>query len=93
VTAHRARLARARTVLLPQPGPARTPVAANLTNSLGDGIFATASVVYFVRVVGLSPGQVTAGLAIGGVTTLLAGIPPESWPTGTGQSAYTVCCS
>lgn len=60
---------------LPAPGPVRTLAAANLTNSIGDGLFAAISLVYFVRVVGLSSGQVTAGLAIGSGVALLTGIP------------------
>jgi MFS transporter len=49
--------------------------AANLTNSVGDGLFAAIGVVYLVRVVGLSSGQVVVGLAIGSAVALLAGIP------------------
>jgi len=61
--------------LVPERGPVRSLAIANLVNSLGDGLFAATSLVYFVRIVGLSPTQVTTGLALGSGAALLAGIP------------------
>ena len=61
--------------LVPQQGPLRALAVANLVNSIGDGLFAAVSLVYFVRVVGLGTSQVTAGLAIGSGAALVAGVP------------------
>ncbi len=50
-------------------------VVSSFVNRVGNGLFNTASVLYFTRVVGLSPGQVGLGLTIAGVVGLLAGVP------------------
>jgi MFS family permease len=53
----------------------RRLVGATLFNTIGNGIFAAIGVVYFVKVVSLTPSQVTVGLAIGGAVALLVGVP------------------
>lgn len=49
--------------------------AGNLVNSLGDGMFAAVSVVFFVEIVGLSAAELTRGLAVGALVALLIGVP------------------
>jgi hypothetical protein len=44
-------------------------------DSLGTGSFLTASVVLFVRLVGVTPTQVGTGLTVGGVISLFARVP------------------
>jgi MFS family permease len=61
--------------ITPEPKPARTLVFATLANSLGNGVFVTCSVLYFVHVVGFSAAQVGLGLSLAGVAGLLAGVP------------------
>lgn len=53
----------------------RRLAGATLFNTIGNGIFAAIGVVYFVKVVSLTPSQVTGGLAIGGAVALLVGVP------------------
>lgn len=43
--------------------PVQTLVAAQFTNSLGDGAYYVTSILYFTAVVGLTPGQVGLGLS------------------------------
>lgn len=61
--------------LLPEPGPGRLLVLCTAVASLGNGLYMTGGAVYFVRVVGLSPGQVGIGLSVAGVIALLLGVP------------------
>ncbi|GIG61889.1 membrane protein [Longispora fulva] len=61
--------------LLPPPGPGRILIAVSLLNSLGLGLYAAGSAVYFVRSVGLSSTQVGLGLSVAGLLGLLAGLP------------------
>jgi Major Facilitator Superfamily len=61
--------------LLPDRGPARRLAVATLVNSIGFGIYLTAGVLYFTRVVRLPPAQVGIGLSIAGGVSLIAGIP------------------
>jgi MFS family permease len=67
-------LSRLTRLVLPR-GPVRSLALANLINSVGDGLFAAVSLVYLVRVVGLSTAQVTAGLAMGSGAALMIGVP------------------
>ena len=64
-----------RLTALGPPPQVRRLAAANLANSLGDGMFAAVSAVFFIDVVGLSAGSVTRGLAAGAMLALLIGIP------------------
>ncbi len=61
--------------VMPEPGPQRAMVLSSFVNRVGNGLFNTASVLYFTRVVGLTPGQVGLGLTVAGVVGLLAGVP------------------
>jgi MFS family permease len=61
--------------LLPDPGPARTLTAAVLATTVGNGAFITVSVLYFTRVVGLSPLTVGMGLTVAGLAGMAAGLP------------------
>ncbi|MEV0176959.1 MFS transporter [Streptomyces sp. NPDC050803] len=46
-----------------------------LVNTVGNGMYMTAGVLYFTRVVGLSAAEVGAGLSVAGLVALLAGVP------------------
>ncbi|WP_329241818.1 MFS transporter [Actinoallomurus sp. NBC_01490] len=61
--------------LLPEPGPGRLLLLCTAVASLGNGLYMTGGAVYFVRKVGLSPGQVGLGLSIAGVLALPIGVP------------------
>jgi MFS family permease len=60
---------------LPQRGPQRALILSSFVNRVGNGLFNTASVLYFTRVVHLPAAQVGVGLTIAGLVGLLAGIP------------------
>jgi len=55
--------------------PGRLLAAAQLVSSLGDGAFLTCSVLFFTRIVGLSPAQVGLGLTLGWAVGSVAGVP------------------
>ncbi|BCJ44133.1 MFS transporter [Actinoplanes ianthinogenes] len=55
--------------------PGRTLVLAQLITNVGNGAFATCSVLYLTRVVGISPAMLGLGLSIAGVAGVLAGVP------------------
>jgi Major Facilitator Superfamily len=61
--------------LLPPTRHERAYALITTVDSLGTGSFLTASVVLFVRVVGVTPTQVGTGLAVGGVLSLFARVP------------------
>ncbi|WP_290062828.1 MFS transporter [Amycolatopsis solani] len=61
--------------LLPRGGPPRLLAVATLVTMTGYGVYLTAGVLYFTRVVQLPAGQVGAGLTIAGAVSLAAGIP------------------
>ncbi|MFJ9695590.1 MFS transporter [Kitasatospora sp. NPDC101183] len=56
-------------------GGQRALIAANFVNRVGNGLFNTASILYFTLVVHLPAAQVGAGLTIAGLCGLAAGIP------------------
>ncbi|MFF1871558.1 MFS transporter [Kitasatospora herbaricolor] len=56
-------------------GPQRALIIASFVSRVGNGLFNTASVLYFTLVVHLPAAQVGAGLTVAGLTGLLAGIP------------------
>jgi MFS family permease len=66
---------RRRTKLLPDGRPRRLLAGVTLVNMIGYGIYLTAGVLYFTRVVHLPAAEVGAGLSIGGGLSLIAGIP------------------
>lgn len=61
--------------IIPPPGPPRTLALAQLTNSVGDGAYYVCSVLYFSRVIGLSPTQIGAALTIGWALGAVVGVP------------------
>lgn len=61
--------------LLPPSRHERAYALITTVDSLGTGSFLTASVVLFVRLVGVTPTQVGSGLAIGGVISLFVRVP------------------
>ena len=66
------------TLTLDRPAPARSGrllAAAQLAGSLGDGAFLTCSVLFFTRIVGLTPAQVGLGLTLGWAVGSVAGVP------------------
>ncbi|MEU4470431.1 MFS transporter [Micromonospora sp. NPDC023888] len=60
---------------LPPPGRLRTLSLATLANTVGTGLWVTASVLYLTRVVGLSPTNVGLGLTLAGLVGLTASVP------------------
>ncbi|HET9168276.1 MAG TPA: MFS transporter [Actinospica sp.] len=61
--------------VVPPAGPQRSMVPSTFVNLLGNGLFNTASVLYFTLVVHLTAAQVGIGLTIAGLIGLVAGIP------------------
>jgi MFS family permease len=61
--------------LLPPTRHERAYAMITAVDSLGSGSFLTASVVLFVRLVGVSPTQIGSALALGGVISLLTRVP------------------
>jgi hypothetical protein len=61
--------------IVPPAGPQRAMVPSTFVNLLGNGLFNTASVLYFTLVVHLTAAQVGIGLTVAGVIGLGAGIP------------------
>lgn len=61
--------------LLPPPGPARKLAVATLVDRFGDGLFAVGGVLFFVRGLGLSAGEVALGLTAAGVVGLAMSVP------------------
>jgi MFS family permease len=61
--------------LLPETRAARVMALATLINLTGNGMYVVVAVLYFTRIVGLSPTQVGVGLSIAGGFGLLAGVP------------------
>jgi MFS family permease len=61
--------------LLPAPGAPRILAVATLVNTVGNGLFFTASALFLTRSVGLSVRQVGVGLTIAGLVALLANVP------------------
>lgn len=61
--------------LLPAPGAPRILAVATLVNTLGNGLFYTASALYLTRIVGFSVTRAGVGLTLAGVVGLLANVP------------------
>jgi predicted MFS family arabinose efflux permease len=61
--------------MLRSPGPLRTFAVVTLVNTIGNGLLATAVVLYFTHVVRLSGAQVGVGLTVAGGLGLLVGVP------------------
>ncbi|WP_411125602.1 MFS transporter [Streptomyces sp. x-19] len=56
-------------------GPQRALIISSFVSRVGNGLFNTASVLYFTLVVHLPAAEVGVGLTVAGLTGLLAGIP------------------
>jgi MFS family permease len=61
--------------LLSPSGPQRALILSSFVNRVGNGLFNTASALYFTLVVHLQAAEVGIGLTIAGIIGLLAGIP------------------
>lgn len=61
--------------LLSPSGPQRALILASFVSRVGNGLFNTASVLYFTLVVHLPAARVGVGLTIAGLVGLLAGVP------------------
>lgn len=61
--------------VLPQTYAARVMALATLIMTTGNGIYTVVAVLYFTRIVGLSPTEVGIGLSIAGTCGLLSGVP------------------
>jgi hypothetical protein len=61
--------------LVPEAGAPRRLGLATGINNLGNGMFLTASVLYFTRGLGFSVAEVGLGLTVAGLIGLLAGVP------------------
>ncbi|MCX5531977.1 MFS transporter [Streptomyces sp. NBC_00006] len=60
---------------MPPRSPVRALAAAQLANSVGDGVYYVTSALYFIRVVGLSPTQVGLALTVAWAVGAMAGVP------------------
>ncbi|MEV0591394.1 MFS transporter [Nonomuraea cavernae] len=61
--------------LVPQGLLARRLIVLTLVHSVGNGLFLTSSAVFFVKVVGLRPGEIGVGLSVAGLAGFLATAP------------------
>jgi MFS family permease len=64
--------------LIPASPNLRKLAAATFTNTVGSGLWATASAVFLTRSAGLTPGQVGFGFSVGGVVGLCSAVPVGS---------------
>ncbi|MBW5481880.1 MFS transporter, partial [Streptomyces bambusae] len=60
---------------VPATAAGRTFALTTLINAVGTGLFLAGSTVFFIRSVGLSAGQIGAGLAVSGIVGFLATVP------------------
>ena len=61
--------------LLPETHAGRVMAAATVVTTVGSGAFLVVAVLYFTRIVGLTPGQVGIGMSIAGFAGLVSGVP------------------
>ncbi|MGW0433928.1 MFS transporter [Micromonospora sp. NPDC003197] len=61
--------------LLPEPGAARILTLATAVNTVGNGVWLTASALFLTRSVGLSVAQVGLGLSVFALVSLIASTP------------------
>ena len=80
---------------LPSHQAARALAVASFIDWMGTGVWLTASTLFFVRVVGLSSGEIGVGLGVAGVVGMLAVLPVASltrrWPAGPVAVALQIC--
>lgn len=60
---------------VPTGQASRALVVVTITDSLGTGLYLSGSVIYFVRGIGLSAGEVGLGLSLAGLAGFLASVP------------------
>jgi hypothetical protein len=88
--------------LLPPVGVPRTIAFQSALYAVGSGTFLTGSIVFFNRVLGLSPLQIGTGLSIAGLTGVLAALPlggltdrlggRRAWVIGAAVEGLAVAC-
>lgn len=88
--------------LLPPAGVPRTIAFQSALYAVGSGTFLTGSIVFFNRVLGLSPLQIGTGLSIAGLTSVLASLPlggltdrlggRRAWVIGAAVEGLAVAC-
>lgn len=61
--------------LLPETPAARVMALATLATTTGSGAYMVVAVLYFTRIVGLTPTEVGVGMSIAGLLGLLVGVP------------------
>ena len=61
--------------LLPETHAGRVMAAATVVTTVGSGAFLVVAVLYFTRIVELTPGQVGIGMSIAGFAGLVSGVP------------------
>ena len=61
--------------LLPETHAGRVMATATLVTTIGSGAFVVVLVLYFTRIVGLSPTEVGVGMSIAGFAGLVSGVP------------------
>ncbi|GAA4551809.1 MFS transporter [Amycolatopsis samaneae] len=70
-------------------------LTASMVEWIGTGVFVTASTVYFVRFIGLTPTSVGVGLSLAGAVALLAAVPlgalSDAWGTRRVLILINVC--
>jgi hypothetical protein len=80
---------------LPRHPAARALAFASLVDWIGTGVWLTVSTLFFVRVLGLRPGEIGVGLAFAGVVGMLAVMPvaglTRRWRAGHVAVAMQVC--
>jgi hypothetical protein len=82
------------TGLLPARGPARLLAAATGLSMIGYGVYLTAGVLYFTRVVHLSAAQVGIGLTLAGALALAVGVPAGHLADARGaRGVYAAMCA
>lgn len=88
--------------LLPPPGVARTIAFQSTLLAVGSGTFLTGSIVFFNRVLGLTPLQIGAGLSIAGLTGVAVSLPMggladrlggrRAWVVGAAGEGLVLAC-
>ena len=61
--------------LLPETHAGRVMAVATVVTTVGSGAFLVVAVLYFTRIVGLTPTQVGVGMSIAGFAGLVSGVP------------------
>jgi MFS family permease len=71
----RSRVAHRIVAMLPPAGPLRRYTFISLIDATGTGLFLTASMLFFTKIVGLRAGLVALGLSLAGLVALLGAVP------------------